>query len=57
MKRLTRFLWKHLYCRFFHWRERCYPQSPDYWHCHLCHPCDEELLAAIYHQPFTPRWL
>ena len=45
---------KHLYCRFFHKKYRCYPdvngkKLKGSWHCRKCHPCGkvfEELLKG-----------
>lgn len=42
-------LWKHLFCRFFHNKYRCWPEvwrSPTNWgpwHCEKCYPCSEQL--------------
>ena len=37
---------KHLYCRFFHKKHRCYPDVSGkglkgVWHCRKCYPCGD----------------
>jgi hypothetical protein len=52
-----KFLYKWLFCSWIHYKYRCYPTvwgpeqakewgipyKPNYWHCHKCHPCNEEM--------------
>lgn len=43
---------KNFYCRFIHWRHRCYPEVDGRglegpWHCTRCHPCGEEIDALL----------
>lgn len=51
------FIKKHLFCKYFHKRELCFPTvwdaegaktmgipyQPNAWHCMKCHPCSEGL--------------
>ncbi len=32
-------LWKAWVCSWLH--PRCFPRTPRYWHCDICHPCGE----------------
>jgi len=42
LKRITRFLYKWLFCAWLHKKNRCSPSNPKSWHCTKCHPCGEE---------------
>lgn len=46
IKRFSRYVWKHLFCRVFHNKHRCFPEVwgrglKGPWHCDKCHPCNE----------------
>lgn len=45
LKRITRFLYKWLYCSWKHKWFRCYNEvwivDSNKWHCHKCHSCGE----------------
>ena len=52
LKRVGQFLWKWLFCRWFHDKHRCFPEVWDRgldgpWHCCKCHPCSEGLEIAL----------
>ncbi len=44
-KRITRFLYRWLWCSWVHRRKRrhCNPPNFDDWHCGKCHPCGETM--------------
>ena len=59
-KRITRFLYKWLWCSWVHRRRRCYPEVWDRgldgpWHCPKCHPCGEGLY--IFTGKIKFKWL
>lgn len=46
LKRITRFLWKYLWCSWKHRKDKCYPEVWNRgldgpWHCMRCHDCGE----------------
>ena len=41
LKRITRFLYKWLWCSWVHNRHKCWPRDPSRWHCMKCHECGE----------------
>lgn len=41
IKRITRFLYKWLWCSCAHYKHKCWPRDPSHWHCLKCHPCGE----------------
>lgn len=59
LKRITRFLYKWLWCSWKHKRSRCYPEVnkpfSNKWHCHKCHDCGEGLDIICCGQKMT--WL
>jgi len=60
IKRITRFLYKWLWCSWLHKRRRCYPEVWDRgldgpWHCSKCHPCGEGI--DIFTGKIKFKWL
>ena len=59
LKRITRFLYKWLWCSWVHKKHRCYPVVWDAydnsWHCMECHECGEALDIVIGAKKFG--WL
>lgn len=52
-----KFLWKWLFCRWFHDKHRCFPEVNDRgldgpWHCAECHPCGEGIFDEL---PISPQ--
>lgn len=43
LKKITRFLYKGLWCSWVHHKYKCWPRDPDEWHCMKCHECGEGL--------------
>jgi len=41
LKKITRFLYKWMWCAVAHRKHRCWPRYPNSWHCRKCHACSE----------------
>lgn len=50
LKRITRFLYKWLWCSLMHKKYRCYPRDYVRWHCEKCHRCNEAFAIVLDEQ-------